>query len=86
MMIFEFDDVTQFEFSSDLIIDNQLIAQFDTDKVETVVDLLKQHNITNWQIRVGEDDAKLRTVTIEIHEKLPPAFHYDLTNRMLLWD
>ena len=85
MVIYEWDDVTTFEFKSDLIVNNQLIAQFDTDHVEAVVDLLKQHNITNWQIRIGTDEHNFRTVVTEVHEKLSDPFHYDLTNKMLEW-
>ena len=83
MMIYEFDDVTQFEFACDLILDNRLHAHFDDSKVTDLTALLEQHEIINWQVTMGMNDLHQRTVKIEVHEKLPQAFHYDLTNLLL---
>ena len=83
MMIYEFDTVTNFEFECDLIIDNKMVAQFDDSKVTVVTDLLTEHGITNWQVRLGMNLKHQRTVTVEIHEKIPRLFHYDLTTLML---
>ena len=83
MMIYEFDKITQFTFECDLIIDNKMVAQFDDAKVTVVTDLLLEHGVTNWQVRLGMNDAHQRTVTVEIHEKIPELFHYDLSTLML---
>jgi len=86
MMIFEFDKQTNFEFVCDLVIDNNLIANFEDSNVTKLTELLKEHNITNWQCTIGMNEKCQRTVKIEVHEKLPRLFHYDLTTVMLKYN
>ena len=83
MMIFEFDKQTNFEFVCDLVIDNNLIANFEDSNVIKLTNLLAEHGITNWQCTLGMNDKLQRTVKVEVHEKLPRLFYYDLTTVML---
>mgnify|MGYP003644047310 CR=1 FL=1 len=83
MFINEFDTTTQFEFECDLIINNKLEAEFDDGDVTVIVDLLKQHNITNFIITIGMNHKHQRIVTIQVDEQLSNDFNYDLTSLML---
>ena len=83
MIIVDFDKQTNFDFVCDCIIDNNLIAQFDDSNVTKVTDLLQEHGITNWQVKIGMNEKHQRTISIQVHEKIPPEFDYDLTNIML---
>ena len=83
MIIVDFDKQTNFDFTCDLILDNNLRAHFDDSRVTELTDLLAEHDITNWQVRIGMNELHQRTISIQVHEKIPPAFDYDLTNIML---
>tara|TARA_R110000744_G_C19060934_1_gene528933 strand:+ start:385 stop:645 length:261 start_codon:yes stop_codon:yes gene_type:complete len=85
MIIVDFDKQTNFDFVCDLIIDNNLIAHFDDANVTRLTDLLKEHSVTNWQVSVGMNEKHQRTISVQVHEKIPPAFDYDLTNIMLTY-
>ena len=82
MMIYEFDTETNFEFECDLVLDRDLRA--DT-RVVTVVELLKMHGVTNFVLKIGMNPELKRTVTIQVHEKIPESFNYDLSTNLIQW-
>ena len=83
MLIYEYNNITIFEFVCDLIIDNRFSAHFDDANVVKITDLLGEHNIENWQCTLGINESLQRTVKLEVHEPLPEPFHYDLSTLML---
>jgi hypothetical protein len=83
MIIVDFDKQTNFDFVCDCIIDNNLVAHFDDSNVTRVTDLLQEHGITNWQVKIGMNEKHQRIISIQVHEKIPPEFDYELTNIML---
>tara|TARA_R110002126_G_scaffold199709_2_gene347393 strand:+ start:446 stop:706 length:261 start_codon:yes stop_codon:yes gene_type:complete len=85
MMIYEFDLETNFEFECDLVLDRDLRADFDDTRVVTVVELLKMHGVTNFVLKIGMNPELKRTVTIQVHEKIPESFNYDLSTNLIQW-
>ena len=82
MKLIELDDVMQFEFECDIMIDANMNAHFDDSKVKQVTDLLKEHAI-DFVVKIGMNERHQRTVNIQTNTKLSELFHYDLTSLML---
>ena len=86
MKIIELEHGTHFEFECDLIINDNLQAEFDNSRVQQVTDLCKLHNIP-FVIRVGDSTGDgynaTRLVTVQTLGITSELFHYDLTTLML---
>ena len=82
MKLIELDDVMQFEFECDIMIDANMNAHFDDTSVKQVTDLLKEHAI-DFVVKIGMNEQHQRTVNIQTNTRLSELFHYDLTSLML---
>lgn len=84
MKISELTTTTEFVFTGDLVVDHNLQAQWDNPELDEFMDLLEEHDISDFAISQTYNELMQREITVRVRvDAITREFEYDLTTLML---
>lgn len=86
MKLKEYYSSTDFMFSGDLYIDSNYQCHWDNRELDTFLELLEEHSITDYSISQDINEKMQKEIIVKVNaEAMNMGFEYDLTTLMIQW-